>query len=62
MVATTTVTPLGPAGAVGDLLALHEAAGIQVRLVTSLWVFLDEVVGSTLQFSAIRMRHARPRK
>jgi hypothetical protein len=61
MVATTTVTPLGPAEPVGDLLALHEAAGIQVRLVANLWGFFGEVVASSLRFSGIRMRNARPR-
>src|SRR5262249_30169578 len=32
VVATTEVRPLGPAERVGDLLALHEEAGIQLRL------------------------------
>lgn len=62
MVATTVVTPLAQAEPVGDLLALHEAAGIEFRLVADLWSFVDEVVGSTLRFSAIRMRNAEPRK
>jgi hypothetical protein len=61
MVATTTVTPLGPAEPVGDLLAAHQAAGIQLRLVRNLWTFMDEVVGSTLRFSGIRLRNAIPR-
>lgn len=62
MVATTTVVPLGPPEAVGDLLARHEAAGIEFRLVADLWPVLDDVRAGTLRFSAIRMRHARPRK
>ncbi|AGZ46623.1 DUF6886 family protein [Actinoplanes friuliensis] len=62
MVATTTVTPLGPAEPVGDLLALHEAAGIQLRLVANLWAFMDEVAGSSLRFSGIRLRNAAARK
>ena len=62
MVATTVVTPLGPAEPVGDLLALHEAAGIQLRLVANLWAFMDEVVASSLAFSGIRLRYAKTRK
>jgi hypothetical protein len=62
MVATTTVTPLGPAEPVGDLLALHEAAGIQLRLMPDLLAFMDEVVASSLAFSGIRLRYAAPRK
>ena len=62
MVATTTVTPLGPAEPVGDLLALHQAAGIQLRLVAGLWEFMDEVAVSTARFSGIRLRNAVPRR
>jgi hypothetical protein len=62
MVATTAVTPLGPAEPVGDLLALHEAAGIQFRLVPNLWAFMDEIAASTLRFSGIRLRNAAPRE
>jgi hypothetical protein len=62
MVATRPVTPLGPAEPVGDLLALHEAAGIQLRLVANLWAFMDEVAASSLGFSGIRLRYAAPRK
>jgi hypothetical protein len=62
MVATTSVTPLGPAEPVGDLLALHEAAGIQFRLVPNLWPVMDEIAASTLRFSGIRLRNAKPRK
>ncbi|GID97441.1 DUF6886 family protein [Amorphoplanes digitatis] len=62
MVATTTVTPLGPAEPVGDLLSLHEAVGIELRLVANLWAFMDEVVGSSLEFSGIRLRNATPRR
>jgi hypothetical protein len=61
MVATSTVTPLGPAEPVGDLLALHEAAGIQLRLVPNLWALLDAVAAGSLEFSAIRMRNSAPR-
>ena len=62
MVATTAVTPLGPAEPVGDLLALHEAAGIQLRLVSNLWAVMDEVAASSLRFSGIRLRNATPRR
>jgi hypothetical protein len=55
------VEPLGPAEPVGDLLACHAAAGIQLRLLDNLWAFWDEVVTSTAGFSGIRLRNARPR-
>jgi hypothetical protein len=60
-VATEPVEPLGPAEPVGDLLALHAAAKIQLRVLENLWPFWDHVVGSTLGFSGIRLRNARPR-
>ena len=60
MVATEPVMPLGPPEPVGDLLALHEEAGIQLRVLPNLWAFWDEVVASTLRFSGIRLRNARP--
>jgi uncharacterized protein DUF6886 len=62
MVATTTVVPLGPAEPVGDLLARHEAAGIELRLVTSLWPIMGAVAASTLRFSGIRLRNALPKR
>lgn len=60
-VATGPVRPLGPAEPVGDLLALHEAAGIQLRVLDNLWPFWDHVIASTLGFSGIRLRNAAPR-
>lgn len=60
-VATTPVDPLGPAERVGDLLALHDEAGIELRVLDNLWAFWDDAVGSTLGFSGIRLRNARPR-
>ncbi|HSE22624.1 MAG TPA: hypothetical protein VLB68_13240 [Pyrinomonadaceae bacterium] len=36
--------------------------GVELRLVPSLWPLCDAVVGSTLQFSLIRMRNAQPRQ
>nr|WP_307834212.1 DUF6886 family protein [Actinoplanes lichenicola] len=60
MVATEAVEPLGPPDPVGDLFALHAEAGIQLRVLDNLWPFWDEVVRSTLGFSGIRLRNARP--
>jgi hypothetical protein len=60
-VATEPVAALGPPVPVGDLLALHEEAGIQLRVLPNLWAFWDEVIVSTLDFSGIRLRNARPR-
>lgn len=61
MVAEEPVEPLGPAVEVGDLLAAHAAAGIQLRLLTNLWEFVDAVAASTLDFSGIRLRYATDR-
>jgi hypothetical protein len=60
-VATQPVEPLGPAEPVGNLLRLHEEAGIQLRVLSNLWEFWDAVIISTLGFSGIRLRNARPR-
>jgi len=60
-VATETVKPLGPAEPVGDLLALHEAAEIELRVLPNLWPFWDAVTRSTLGYSGIRLANARPR-
>jgi hypothetical protein len=62
MVAETPVPALGPAEPVGDLFALHAAAGIQLRVLPNLWGFWDAVVRSTLRFSGIRLRNAEPRR
>lgn len=62
LVATTDVEPLGPAEPVGDLLSVHERAGIQLRLVDNLHPWFDEVIASTVQFSGIRLRNAKPRR
>jgi hypothetical protein len=61
VVATEPVEPLGPAEPVGDLFALHEAAGIELRVLPNLWPLWDAVVASTLGFSGIRLKNARPR-
>ncbi|MCG5216900.1 DUF6886 family protein [Streptosporangium sp. KLBMP 9127] len=61
VVATEPVTPLGPPEPVGDLLRLHDDAGIQLRVLGNLWEFWDVVTASTLGWSGIRLRNARPR-
>ncbi|MGH3646231.1 MAG: DUF6886 family protein [Micromonosporaceae bacterium] len=60
-VATEPVEPLGPPEPVGDLLALHAAAGIRLRILENLWPYWDAVVASSLAFSGIRLRNATPR-
>ncbi|MBS2552287.1 hypothetical protein KGQ19_36070 [Catenulispora sp. NL8] len=59
-VAEHEVRPLGPAEPVGDLFALHEQAGIQLKVLPTLLPFWARVVTSTLEFSGIRLRNARP--
>ena len=61
LVSTRTVRPLGPAERVGDLFALHEAAGIQLRVLPNLWPFWDRVTASSLGFSGIRLANSCPR-
>ncbi|NEA31619.1 DUF6886 family protein [Streptomyces sp. SID13031] len=58
LVATEAVEPLGPPERVGDLLELHAEAGIQLRVLPRLHEFWDVVIGSTLEFSGIRLRNA----
>jgi hypothetical protein len=60
-VATVPIEPLGPAQPVGDLFALHEQAGIELRVMANLWPFWDAVIGSSVGFSGIRLRNANPR-
>ena len=45
----------------GDLVARHEAAAIELRTEPHLLTFWNAVVGSTLGFSGIRLRNARMR-
>ncbi|MDI1466011.1 hypothetical protein QEZ54_34050 [Catellatospora sp. KI3] len=59
-VATEPVVPLGPAEPVGDLLELHEQAGIQLRVLPNLWPLWNGVITSTMEFSGIRLAAARP--
>lgn len=61
-VSTHRLTPLAPPEPVGDLLALHEECGIQLRVLNNLWPFWDGVVSTTLAFSGIRLRNAKPRR
>jgi hypothetical protein len=61
LVMQQTLEPLAAPEPVGDLFALHEQAGIQLRVLENLWPFWDEVIASTLGFSGIRLRNARPR-
>jgi len=46
---------------VGDLLAAHATAGIELRLVPSLWPLHDLAVSDRWDFSIVRMRNAQPR-
>jgi hypothetical protein len=59
MVSPTPVTPISVAP-VGDLVALHEQANIELRLCANLWPWWHEVTNSTLTFSGIRLRNATP--
>ena len=43
---------------VGDLLARHAAAGIELRVAPSLYPLWDRVIESSLDFSGIRLRNA----
>ena len=60
-VAVEPVEPLDVAEPVGDLLAMPEAAGIQLRVLQNLWPFWDAVVASMGGFSGGRLSNARPR-
>ncbi|MEV6298230.1 DUF6886 family protein [Actinoplanes sp. NPDC051861] len=58
-VAVEPVVPLGEPEPVGDLVECHARAGIQLRVLDSLWSFWDEVIASTVGFSGIRLRNAK---
>ena len=45
----------------GDLLARHAAAGIELRIVPDLDSLWQQVIVTTLEFSGIRLRNLRPR-
>lgn len=59
-VAETEVAPLGPPERVGDLFGLYEEAGIQLKVLPALLPFWEHVITTTLGFSGIRLRNARP--
>jgi hypothetical protein len=44
----------------GDLVRLHEDAEIELRVLRNLWPLWNEVAASTLEFSGMRLRNARP--
>jgi hypothetical protein len=46
----------------GDLLSRHASAGIELRIVPSIWPLWDRVIASTLEFSGMRLRNAAPRR
>lgn len=46
---------------VGDLLARHAEAEIELRIVPNLWPLIDEIIASGLEFSIIRKVNAQPR-
>jgi hypothetical protein len=46
---------------VGDLLAAHVAAGIELRITPSLWPMHDLALAGALDFSIVRMHNAEPR-
>ena len=63
LVADHEVTALRPPARFDDALALHEAAGIELRVVPDMFRWWGSVVGSTLGYSGIRLRnspHFRP--
>ena len=60
VVARVDVRPLAPPEPVGDLFALHEEAGIQLRVLRRLHDFWAAVTTSTLEWSGIRLRNAQP--
>jgi len=44
----------------GDLLQLHVAAQIELRIVPNLWPLWNTVTASTLEYSGMRLRNAAP--
>jgi hypothetical protein len=55
---TQTIEPVS-VEPIGDLLALHAQAGIELRIVPNLWPIIDAIVASGLGFSIIRKMNAR---
>lgn len=59
-IAERDIVPLG-VSPVGDLLQAHAQAGIELRIVPSLWPLFDIAVGGEFDFSMVRMHNAQPR-
>lgn len=59
-IAAVDVEPLG-VEEVGDLVALHAEAGIELRVVPSLWPLRDLAVSERWDFSIVRWANAAPR-
>jgi uncharacterized protein DUF6886 len=59
-VSRTAVSPLGRREIDNPVLE-HARAGIELRVMNDLWPLWDRVITSTLEFSGIRLRNARPR-
>ena len=57
-ISRATVEPL-EVEPLGDPVELHNAAGIELRVVPRLLELWDDVIASTLEFSGIRLRYAR---
>jgi hypothetical protein len=60
-VSRRSVTPAG-VRCVEDILAELLGRGVELRIMPTLWPLRDAVAASTLAFSIIRMRNARPRE
>ncbi|GLZ79284.1 hypothetical protein Afil01_40910 [Actinorhabdospora filicis] len=58
MVSAAPVTPLGPAEPVGDLFAVHEAAGVPLLVLPRLEAHWAALRASTLGWGGIRLRNA----
>jgi len=54
-VSPLSITPLG------DLLARHVEAEIELRIVRNLWPLIDAIIASGLEFSIIRQANAQQR-
>lgn len=60
-VSRETVEPL-ETKPLGDLVALHDGAEIELRVLPNLWPLWNAVIASTLEYSGMRLRNARPAK
>lgn len=58
-ISTGEVAPIDVAP-IGDLLALHAAAGVELRMVPSLWPLHELAVSDRWDFSIVRMANALP--